>query len=757
MSHAALKIVPGIDQNETPALNETGFTSSQLIRFFYDRTMGAVVQKLGGWTKFYASAMPAITRALWAWADQNATPHLAIGTQPISGLGYSQLGVLTNNNLSVITPNSSTDNIAPVLATTAGSSIVVITDTTTTGITQYDAVFIKTHIAVGGLILYGLYQCTNPTLATTYYDITAQDALGNPLAAAITSTSSTFVGGISGTTLTTTSGTPQVGQTVTGGGALAGTVILSGGGTSWQVNLAQTISTGTTFTGNPCTVAAISTTSGLSSITVILPNHGYAVGSTYPVLVSTTVGGITLLGNYIVQTVPNAWSFTLNGPQSATATTTGYINGGNAQFLYSLGVGPNPAGSGYGVNAYGYGAYGTGSSLSPSSGTPISATDWTLDNWGGVLVSCPITTTGFQPIYAWDPTSGAVLATAIANAPVVNDGMFVAMPQRQIIAWGSTFTGVQDPLLVRWCDVNNYNTWIGQVTNQAGSFRLTKGSKIVGGMQGPQQSFLWTDVDIWSMQYIGQPYIYSFNEVGTGCGLIGRKAMGSLGGSIYWMGPSSFYSLTSNGVQPLPCPIWDVIFQQIDTSNLQKIRVAVNSRFGEIAWYFPTISSGGEVAIYAKYNPVLNAWDFGNLGRSAWVDQSVLGPPIGANTQDLEIYQHETSNDADGSAMLSSVQTGYFAAIEGDYKVFIDEVWPDMKWGMYGGSQTATVNITFYGADYPGQTPTTYGPYPVTQGTTFISPRLRNRLISIGISSNDLGSFWRMGNVRYRFQQDGRY
>ncbi len=765
MPHASLKLKPGLDENETFALNEAGFSQSQLVRFIFDRSQGALVQKLGGWTKYYPSSFPAITRALWAWADTNLVSHLAYGTQTITGQSYAQLGVLTGANLAVITPSSTTDNVALNVATTAASSTVTITDTVTTGITQYNSVFVQTHIAVGGTIIYGLYQTFNPTNSSTTYQIVAQDALANPLPVPQTTSTAIFTGSISGTTLTITamtSGIVQTNQTVTGGSTSTATVILGqltgtvGGVGTYLLNNSQTVGS-TTLTGTPYCVAAFTTTNGFNAVTVTLPNHGYSVGSTYPLLITTVVGGITLYGNYIVQSVPNTYSFVINGPQTASSTTTAYVNSGLARYLYSFGVGANPAGSGYGVNGYGIGGYGTGASISPSLGTPIPATDWTMDNWGGYLVACPINSTGFQPIYLYDPSSGGTQATCIPQGPTINDSIFVAMPQRQIIALGSSFTGIQDPLLIRWCDVNNFTTWIAQVTNQAGSYRLPKGSKIVGGMQGPQQGLIWTDVSVWAMQYVGQPYIYSFNEIGSGCGLIGRKAMASINGSIYWMGTSSFFSLTGGGVQPVACPIWDVIFQQLDQTNLYKIRTAVNSLFGEITWYYPTTTSGGEVSAYAKYNVNLGIWDFGNLGRSAWVDKSVLGNPIGADPSSLYFYQHETSNDADGTAMNTSFQTGYFATDEGSFKVFVDQVWPDMKWGTYNGTQNATVNLTFYTADYPGGTVTTYGPYALTQNTNFISPRFRARLMSIGIGSSDLGSFWRLGNIRYRFQQDGKY
>jgi hypothetical protein len=239
--------------------------------------------------------------------------------------------------------------------------------------------------------------------------------------------------------------------------------------------------------------------------------------------------------------------------------------------------------------------------------------------------------------------------------------------------------------------------------------------------------------------------------------LIAKKAAASLMGVVYWMGLSQFYSLSSGGVQPISCDVWEVVFQNLDQSNVAKIRVGVNALFGEVTWYYPTTTSGGEVAAYVKFNTFIQKWDYGTLGRSAWIDQSVLGPPIGADPSSLYLYQHETSPDADGQALMASFQTGYYAMSDADVKLFVDQIWFDMHWGYFGQTQNATVQITFYVADYPGQTPTVYGPYPFTQSTTFIRPRFRGRLVSIGISSSDLGSWWRLGAIRYQYAPDGKY
>ena len=686
MPHSAFKILPGVDQTKTPALNEAAISESQLVRFVPDRTLGGLVQKLGGWTKFYANTIGSIIRCLWAWEDTNGNSYLGVGAEGVPAGGGGALEVIVSGGASDITPQKTTVNVAVSVSTVSGSNEVTITDAGRSA-NAYTVVDIQAQISVGGLILFGQYQCV--ALGVNTYKIFATNVLGAPDLATSTTT----------------------------GGA----------------------------------VAQFATTNLSSSVTVTLANHDYFPGATFPVLVATTVGGITFYGNYTVLSVTTN-TFVITAQNKASSTTTGYMNSGNAHYVYYIGIGPLPAGTGYGVGGYGRGGYGTGIPPIAITGTPINATDWTLDNWGQILIANP----KGDPIFQWDPTSGNPTAQIIVNAPSTNQGAFVAMPQRQIVAWGSTFTGISDPLLIRWCDVENYDQWIPALTNQAGSYRIPKGSRVIQCIQAAQQGLVWTDLGVWAMQYVGQPYIYQFNELGTGCGLIGEKSATSMGGIVYWMGQSQFYRMSGSGPEPIRCPIWDVIFQDLDTDRYDKIRIAANSRFGEISWYYPTKSNGGEVSHYVKYNVILDQWDFGSLARTAWINESVLGPPIGADISTY-IYQHETSTDSDGTAMTSSFQTGYFVLNEADMKMFVDQVWPDMKWGYYGGTQGANVRLTFYVTDFPGQTPTQYGPYTLTEATTYITPRFRGRLVSIKIESNDIGSFWRLGCIRYRVQHDGRY
>ena len=760
MPHAALKLIPGVDQYRTPALNEAAISSCNLIRFVPDKQGLGLVQKLGGWTKFFPNYITSIVRALWAWEDTNANSYLAVGAE-------SSLTYIYNGSQYGISPRILTDNVAVNIACTTGSSTFTITDTGS-NITQYDSVYIKTPIAIGGTVLFGFYPCSNPTSSANTYKITAVDTLGFPVAATFSSSVATTGASGTGTNATITfagGGIYPVGSKITVAGVTPTgyngtyTVTVSSAGSVSYANAttgAQTVAGTITNTGQ---IVNFTTTSGSPTISVYLVNHGYSVGSTFPVLVSTTVGGTTLFGNYIVQGVTDDNNFTITSKNSATSSVSNSpMNSGNAQYFYYIGVGPTLVGAGYGIGGYGRGGYGSGLPVIPATGGEVTTSDWTLDNWGEILISCPLN----GAIYTWSPVAGYSISTVIGTAPLINAGIVMAMPQRQIIAWGSTFTGIQDPLLIRWCDVNDFTVWAGSTTNQAGSYRIPKGSVIVQCIQGPQQTLVWTDLGLWAMQYVGQPYVYQFNEIGTGCGLIGRKAAGSLSGNVYWMGASQFYRLSAGGVELIPCPVWDVIFQDLDTAHLNNIRIAPNSRFGEVSWFYPTIGSNGENTNYVKYNILLNQWDYGTLSRTAWINESVLGPPIGAGfpigqTSPNYIYQHETSTDADNQVLAANFQTGYFVLSEADWKIFIDQVWPDMKWGYYGGTQNANVQITFYATDYAGQTPLVYGPYNMTQATNYITPRLRGRLISVKVENVTAGDFWRIGNIRYRMQPSGKY
>ncbi len=828
MPHASLKLIPGVDQNKTPALNEAAISYSNLIRFIPDRSGLGLVQKLGGWTKFYPNQIGSPVRALHAWQTLNDRDYLGVGAE-------DSLSVINDGSQRNITPEILIVNAPVNLSTVNGSNVVTITDVDS-NVDGYDSVFIATQITIGGLRIQGLYSCR--AISSGTYSINATNVLGDPDFATSDDSGGytpifTTTPGSSFIDVTLNNHKYSIGDTATflvptvvGGITIYGDYTVVDVGTandfiiSGDVTATSPAETKAMNNGlaryqyfNGIGPIAAGTGYGVESYgeggfgTGVVPSAyricatigtkgdgttatiSHSTNTKIPVDTTVSIAGVTpdYNGNFIVlDSTSNVFSIT---GASGDGTTVTIVHDGNVALeigtVFTIsGCNPSAYNGTHTVSfsspsvvqyldstttAYVSGGLVASNTIDIASATTGAQTvagtisildlpgildtpDWTLDNWGENLVACPVN----GGIYQWISSSGDPVATIIPQAPPVNDGMFVAMPQRQIIAWGSTFTGIQDPLLIRWCDVQNYNDWIASPTNLAGSYRIPKGSRIVGCIQGPQQGLIWTDLAVWAMQYTGYPTVYAFNEIGTGCGLISRKAASSMNGVVYWMSQSQFFRLSGAGPEPIACPVWDVIFQDLDTNNLDKIRIAPNSRFGEIAWYYPTTSNGGEVSHYVKYNIYLDSWDFGELSRTAWINQSVLGPPIGAG-DDQYIYQHETSTDADGLPMNSSFQTGYFQLQDGDLLTFIDQWWPDAKWGYYGGLQNATLLLTFYVTQYAGDTPIAYGPFTLTQATQYVTPRLRGRLVSIKIESNDDGTFWRLGNMRYRWQADGKF
>lgn len=744
MPFATVKLKPGINVEYTPVLNEAGYSQSQFGRF-----KAGLFQKIGGWTSstILSSNLSGIPKDLHAWQDINTNKYLIVGTT-------TALNVINNKNAINIIPQTTTDQPAGFSIVGVGSPLITVTDLNVTTITTDDAIYFNTPVQIGNIILSGYYPVNQNIGSNQYYINSGINA---------TTIGTQFTATIAGTVLNVSamavgSDAVYVGQLIYGAGVTAGTYITSfgtgaGGAGTYNLSTSSTVAVGVTM--NAYALPSFTVANGSPTVTVNLRNHGLSVGSNINFPIATTNSNVTIQGTYILTTAPpSSNTFTITANTSANASTTFYMNSNVPQLNYYLILGPPTAGSGWSFGGYSSGGYSTGSSSSGQSGTAITATNWSLDNFGSYGIATPSN----GPIYYYSATSGYTTAQLVPNAPTFNGGAFVAMPQQQIVAWGSSTSlqigSVQDPLLLRWCDVGDFTNWTAASTNQAGSYRLSSGSYIVGAIQGPQNGLIWTDLDLWAMSYIGQPLIYAFNKIGTNCGLIGQHAMATLLGGVYWMGNSNFFRYAGGGIEVIPCPVWDAVFQNLSTTNKSKSIACANTPFNEIWWFYPS-TNATENDSYVKYNIVDDTWDYGSLGRTAWTDQSVLGPPI-ATTSSGGVYQHELTNDADGVPITSSLQTGYWMLAEGEELAFVDWILPDFKWGLYGGTQNANLQITIFARDYPGDTPRTFGPYTVNQTSQYINTRIRARYMAIKVESSDLGSFWRLGGVKYRWSADGR-
>lgn len=679
MPWASLTLAPGVNVERTPTLLRAGFQSSSLIRW-----RDSLLQKYGGWSKFYPYAVGGVPRDLRAWQDLNNNDWLAIATT-------QQIAAITSGALQNITPQILVSDFTPDFSTTASSNVVEIVDNNITDVTIDDAILLNTPIAVGGLILSGLYQIASITGAHSYTILAAANA---------------------------------------------------------------------TSTDTPGAVPQFDTTSGSATVLVTLPAHGQVIGNIVEFPIATTGGGVTVLGSYKILTVPTVNTFTIAVNVLAASTTTFFMNGGDAEIEYKIALGPQAAGIGFGLGGFGDGGFGTGTVPNAQAGDDLSASSWTSGNWGEVLIECPLD----GPIYYWQPGAGFQTMSIVPAAPPYNTGIFISNIQQILIAYGSSVPvgiGVQQqPLLVQWSDVGNFFEWTASSETQAGNFTLSAGSKIVGGLSVSNQNLLWTDTDLWAMNYIGPPDVFGFNKIGAGMGLVSAHAIQFLRGAVFWMGPTNFYVYSGGAANVIPCPVWDAVFQNLNTNYLDNICAMPNTPFNEIGFLYPSAASSGENDSYVKMNISEPGapWDYGPINampRSAWIDQSILGMPISASPSGV-IYNQETTTDADGSPLTTTATTGYFYLEEGENFVYVDQIMPDFKWGTFAGSQTAQIQLTFNVTNFPGDTPRVYGPYTVTQATEYLNVRFRGRLMSVTISSNDTASFWRIGSIKFRYAPSGR-
>ena len=624
-----------------------------------------------------------------------------LGWADISGNAYLAIGteqrlqVATAGVISDITPIYQTDNPAVAFSTQTGQTAVVITDAGNAP-SVGDWINLLTHVAVGGLVLNGFYQIVALPSGTTFTVNAASAATGN----------------------------------VTNAGA----------------------------------VAQYTTTNTQSTVKVTLAAHGLVTGSTYTPGVSTTVGGITVVaGTIYAVTLVDANNFNISVTGTATSSTNTFENSGNAQIQYLLQTGHvlNTSLGGYGAGQYGGGQYGGANAAT----APVQLRQWSLDHFGQILIASPSN----GKIYTWTPPTPAP-ATVIANdAPLQSAAVFVFPDIQIIIALGAEVGGTQQPLLARWSDQGNIGSgsWTASAINQAGSFFLSTGNKLVGGLAiGLGAAAVWTDLDYWLVSYLGFPLVFSWRKISSNCGLIAQRAAGIAGSNIMWLSNYQFFAAPLGGVAtPVECPVWDFYWNNVDRSQSQTITCAVNSSFNEIAWFFPILTSSPLYSAatpygYVKFNYAEpgNVWDFGlsaQLQRTAWTGSGPLGTPIGADIAGL-LQQHEAGNDANGQAMMWAWQPGFSQLGEGEEMVFSDMIIPD--WAGIIGSPTFVPNflVQEQSNSPPQQVVIQNIATPASLRVTYAA---RGRQMSPGFqaSAGDVGTFWRIGLMRIRYSDDGRF
>lgn len=335
---------------------------------------------------------------------------------------------------------------------------------------------------------------------------------------------------------------------------------------------------------------------------------------------------------------------------------------------------------------------------------------------------------------------------------------------------GTALESIQDPMFVAWCGQEAPKEWYPTVTNTAGSYRLTYGSRIITIERTRQEILVWTDSALYSMQYVGAPYIYSFNPISVDVTIVSQNAMTTANGVTYWCGQDKFY-VYSGRVDTLPCALRQYVFDDINTDQWEQIYAGTNEKYNEVFWFYP---SAGSVVNdrYVVYNYLEKVWYYGQLSRTAWLDSHIIGNPL-ATTDNLTV-QHEVGTD-DGttnppSAINAYIESSDFDLGDGGYQFsFVKRLIPDMD---FIGSSNANPSaiMTLKARNYPGQgvaglSTMQNSAAPISGAevstqvynyTQEVWVRLRGRQLVFRIESDALGVKWQLGTPRLQIQPDGR-
>lgn len=384
--------------------------------------------------------------------------------------------------------------------------------------------------------------------------------------------------------------------------------------------------------------------------------------------------------------------------------------------------------TGFGGGFYGTSFYGT---PRPDTGNYSEATTWALDNFGEYLIAC---STADGKLWEWQLNT-ANDAAVIANAPTNNLSVMVT-EERFVFALGAG----GNPRKVQWSDRENNTLWTPAATNEAGDIELQTAGQIMAGVRTRGQSFILTDVDAHSATYIGPPFVYGFERVGTACGLIARKAVVNTDAGVFWMGQNGFFNYNGTTVQEIPCEVYDHVFRDINTAQISKCWAMTQGQFGEVWWFYPSGAST-EVDRYVAYDFKTNHWMTGELARTAGVDRNVFKYPFMADPSGNQ-YEHEVGLNYDGASIYA--ETGPISIGMGDQVMKVTQLIPDEK-------TLGDVSATFRTRFYPTDTERTYGPYNMANPTDV---RFTGRQIRMRVEGDRVAN-WRVGVMRLEAKPGG--
>jgi len=717
-----ITLKPGVNRENTRYTNEGGYYESNLVRF-----RQGTPEKIGGWIRISPNTYSGICRSLWNWTTLASANLVGVGTE-----SAFYITPQTNNSTDAyydVTPIASSGLLGASPVTTAnGSNIVTVTDT-------------RYHPYIGDYVIFsGMTTVNNVTLNGTYQVVSLP----------------------SSTTYTVTALT-TANANGSGGGSLAyAAYLLNVGNVTANTSTAWGSGAwGSGYWGGPGSISfntgtKLWTQYNFGEALLFGPKQGamyYWNPQVAPSLASPTVITITNASPAVVTITTNT-STPITNATALMFETTGALPLGLAPF-----------------KVY-YATYITA--------TTFKISDSYANYLAGVFVNTTSAGSGTQTI-----SIRAIPVSSLAGAsdvPQTQNTLIVSDASKFTIVFGSYgyLSTTYDPMLVRWSDQQSVTNWTPAITNQAGSLRLSHGSAIQAVLQARQEILIFSDAALYSLQYLGAPYVWGSQILSDNISIISINAAAYTSGMAFWMGQDKFYKYDGR-VQTLRCDLRQFIYDDINRDQFGQIFSSTNEGFNEV-WRFYCTENSSVINRYVVYNYVEDAWYYGSMGRTAWLDSSLRNYPIAATYSNNLVYHEKGVDDCTdsttGVAMNSYITTSQFDIGDGHNFAFVWRMLPDLTFR--GSTDGSTPSLTMQiqplqnsGSGYnepksvggtsadATQTVTATSTYPLTADQLDkyngqLNIRVRGRQMSMKIACNTLGTQWQLGSPRIDVRPDGR-
>ena len=552
------------------------------------------------------------------------------------------------------------------------------------------------------------------------------------------------------------------------------------------------------------TSATIATTNASPTCTITKSGHGLSVGDIVQLDSVTLPSGTGFSAsdfedkNFQVITVPTTSTFTITQSSNASGTVS---TGGSLSIKPYEPVGPRAQSYGYG---WGIGSWGDGNWGEAAAATDVTLEPglWSLDNFGQVLVATILN----GKTFTWNAGASTPLETrastttsgfATGSNPTATRVSLISPTTRHLLHFGTETTigdtTTQDDMFIRFSDQEDINTYTPSATNTAGTLRLQDGTKIIGALKAKEVILVWTDNALYTMKFIGAPFTFQLEQVGTNCGLIGQNAVVEIDGAAFWLSPKGFF-LYDGTVKTIPCTVEDFVFDDFDTTKGQQVAAGLNNLYTEITWYYPSSSSEyNDKYVIFNYGESTGipggVWYTGTEARTSWIDSNVYPNPFATkydSTADgtfpvivgqdglgqTTYFEHEVGTDQVNPNGTTTTVTSFIESFDidleqrqrdargrasgpkvaGEIFLAMRRFVPDFK--TLVGNAKVSLNVK----RYPQQTEvqTALSPFTIDSTTDKKDTRARGRFVSVKIENDAVNESWRFGTLRLDIQPDGR-